>query len=236
MSYSRSLARQSYERFSSQLHALAKSTEKIKMPALTYEHKNLIFQSIIVLLSSAIEEYHKTYIEDWFYRLRTANVTMEKIHDNTKIYGLLHGTEQYYKSFLFDKDNEKETIKKLIKYKNVLKKYVDDSELFDIAWLAKNVWGDKKYPSVKNITILYHRLGITDVFEVLSRLKHKDYKTPLTSFMSIRESIAHVGAGAVTYTDIINHILLVNELIYLLDKELFKLCCRVAGSEFWPNT
>ena len=233
MSYSKSSARHSYERFSARLLSLAKSTEK--MTALTYEHKNLIYQSIIVLLSSAIEEYHKTFIEDWFYKLTVANVRMIKIHDNTKFFGLLHGTEQYYKSFLFDRDNEKETIKKLVTNKDVLKKYLDDSESFNIPWLARCVWSDKKYPSVKNITTLYNRLGIVDVFGVLSRLKHKDYKMQLNSFLSVRESIAHVGAGAVTYNDIKNHVSHIDELIYLLDKELYKHSCRVAGSVFWPN-
>ena len=87
MSYSKSLARQGYESFSSQLLSLAKSTEKINSHALTYAHKNLIYQSIVVLLSSSIEEYHKTFIEDWFYKLRSSNVTMAKLPDNTKLYG-----------------------------------------------------------------------------------------------------------------------------------------------------
>ena len=189
----------------------------------------------MVLLSSSIEEYHKTFIEDWFYKLRSSNVTMAKLPDNTKLYGLLHNTEQHYRSFLYDRDNEKETIDKLVKVKHTLKKYVDDTEPFDINWLAKNVWGNKKYPSVKNIITLYNRLGIPNIFQVLSVLKHKDYKTPLDSFLSVRESIAHQGAGAVTFVDVKKHIKLVNELIYLFDKELYKNCCRVAGAAYWPK-
>ena len=144
MSYSKSMARHGYETFSSQLLSLAKSTDKIKSPALTYAHKNLIYQSIVVLLSSSIEEYHKTFIEDWFYRLKVSNVTMAKVPDNAKIFGLLHSTEQHYKNFLFDRENEKETLEKLVKAKQNLKKYVDDTELFDMGYLAKNVWSNKK--------------------------------------------------------------------------------------------
>lgn len=235
MSYTKSSARQGYDSFSMQLLSLAKSTEKISSPALTYAHKNLIYQSIVVLLSSSIEEYHKTFIEDWFYKLKSSNVTMAKLPDNVKIYGLLHSTEQLYRGFLYDRENEKETIEKLVKVKRSLKKYVDDTEQFDINWLAKNVWGNKKYPSIKNIVTLYNRLGIPNIFQVLAVRKHKDYKTLLDSFMSVRESIAHQGAGDVTFVDVQKHIKLINELIYLFDKELYKNCCRVAGAAYWPT-
>lgn len=235
MSYAKSAARQGYEGFSSKLLSLARSTEQIKVNVLTYEHKNLIYQSIVVLLSSAIEEYHKTFIEDWFFRLRASHVTMSRVPDNAKIYGLLHNTVQQYRDLLYSRENEKEILEKMVNSKQLLKKYVDDTELFDISWLAKNVWSNKKYPSVKNITILYNRLGIPNIFKVLSIIKHRDYKNPLNSFLSVRESIAHQGAGAVTFDDVKNHISFINELIYLFDKELYKHCCRVAGSVYWPR-
>lgn len=235
MSYAKSSARLGYDGFSSKLMSLAKSTERIKATELTYDHKNLIYQSIVVLLSSAIEEYHKSIIEDWFYRLRINNVTMDKVPDNAKIYGLLHSTEQHYMKFLYSKENEKEILEKLANSKQILKKYVDDTEQFDIGWLAKSVWSNKKYPSVKNTLTLYNRLGIPNIFNVLSSIKHKDYKNQLNSFLSVRESIVHQGAGAVTFEDVKNHIRFINELISLFDKELYKHCCRVAGSAYWPR-
>lgn len=143
MSYTKSSARKGYDIFSSQLLSLAKSTEKISSPAFTYAHKNLIYQSIVVLLSSSIEEYHKTFIEDWFYKLRTSNVPMAKVPENARMYGLLHNTMHLYRGFLYDKENEKETLEKLVNTKQILKKYVDDTEMFDINWLANNVWSNK---------------------------------------------------------------------------------------------
>ena len=235
MSYTKSTARQVYENFSNQLMSLAKSTEKIRIPILTYDHKNLIYQSLIVLLCSAIEEYHKNFIEDWFFKLKASNVPMEKIPLNARMYGLLYNTENYYKNLFYDRNKEKDILEKLANNKGLLKKYVDDAELFDMHWFAKSVWNNKKYPSTKNVSILYNRLGISNIFDVLARLKHKDYKMQLESFLSIRESITHEGAGAVTYTDVKNHICFINELIYLLDKELYKHCCTIAGSVYWPK-
>ena len=235
MSYTKSNARVVFESFTTQLMSLATSTNKINAAFFSYGHKNLVYQSIFVSLCSAIEEYHKTIIEDWFYQLKASNVPMAKIHDNTRLFCLLFGTEQDFKNFLFDRDNEKKTIEKLVLKKSILKKCIDDNEHFDMDWLARNVWSNKKYPSTKNITTLYNRLGISNIFEELKKLKHKDYKMQLDSLLSIRESIAHVGAGAVTFYDVKKHVNFVKEFVYLLDKELYKHCCRVAGSAYWPK-
>lgn len=235
MSYSKSNAKLEFDCFSGQLLSLAKSTNAIPTATLSYNHKDLIYKSLVVLLSSSIEEYHKTFIEDWFYKLRVSGAHMDKIPINARMFGFLHNTEHHYKNFLYDRDSEKDIINKLAKNKAVLKKYVDDFEPFDMSWLAKDVWSNKKYPSTKNISALYNRLGISNIFGLLSSLKHKDYRLQLDSFLSVRESIAHAGAGAVTYDDVYDHIKFVNELVYLFDKELYKHCCHVAGSAYWPR-
>lgn len=235
MSYSLSNSRARFVSYSSQLLSVAKTTNKLPLGQFSYSYKNYIYQSIVVLLSSAIEEYHKTILEDWFFRLRTASVTMDKIPVNSRMIGLLSVTEHHYKNFLYDREGEKDILKMLAKQKDAMKKYVDDAEAFDHKRFGMIVLGKKKYPSTKNLDALYNRLGIPNIFNVLSKIRHKDFKTQLDSFLSVRESIAHEGAGAVTYDDVKNHISFLNELIYLLDKELYKNCCRVSGSAYWPK-
>ena len=235
MSYSKSNARDVFDNFSRQLYSLAKSTKAIPGASLSYNHKDLIYKSLVVLLCSSIEEYHKTFIEDWFYKLRSSGVNMDKVPVNARIFGFLHNTEHYFKNFLYNREGEKEIIDKFARSKDVLKKYVDDTEPFDMSWLAANVWSNKKYPSTKNIETLYNRLGIPNIFRVLSAVKHKDYKTPLDSFLSVRESIAHAGAGAVTFDDVKKYIDFVNEFVHLLDRELYKHCCHAAGGDNWPR-
>lgn len=235
MSYSKSYARTVYDDFSHQLLLLAKSANRIPNTTLSYNHKDLIYKSLIVLLCSAIEEYHKTFIEDWFFRLKLAGVKMNKIPINARMIGFLHNTENHYKNFLYNRENEKDIIDKLTGSKDILKKYVDDNELFDITWLPNCVWGNKKYPSVKNMAVLYNRLGIPNIFDALSMSRHKDYKGNLDSFLSVRESIAHTGAGTVTYDDVKRHICYVDDLIHSLDRVLHRHCCQLSGSVNWPK-
>lgn len=115
MSYAKSKSRSDYENLSLKLRSLASSTDRIPSAELSYDHKNLIYQALIVLLSSAIEEYNKSVIEDWFYQLRIQNAQMHQVPVNARMYGLLHRTAPHYRNYLYKKNNEDKLIKELDK-------------------------------------------------------------------------------------------------------------------------
>lgn len=70
MPYSKSRARKDFEMESVKLLKLAKKVS-FKSSPLTYDHKQLINQSCIFLLSARIEDYTKNLIEDLIYSYRT---------------------------------------------------------------------------------------------------------------------------------------------------------------------
>lgn len=235
MSYAKSKSRSDYESLSMKLRSLATSTDRIPFAELTYDHKNLINQALVVLLSSAIEEYNKSVIEDWFYQLRIQNAQMHQIPVNARMYGLLHRTAPHYRNYLYKKENEDKIIMELDKAKNDIHNLVNDNAVFSTSYLSKEVWGDKKYPSIKNMSILYNRIGIKNIFDQIAVRYHHNYKNQLDSLLSLREAIAHTGYTTVTYTDIIGHIDLVDKLINRLDRVLYTHCCKGAGSQYWPK-
>ena len=235
MSYSKSKCRADYEALSVNLRSLADSTNRIQTAYLSYDHKNLIYQALVVLLSSAIEEYNKCVIEDWFYQLRIQNAQMSQIPDNARIYGLIHRTAPHYRNYLYKIENESVLIDQLDRAKNDIHNLVNDNSVFTTSYLAKELWGDKKYPSVKNMCVLYNRIGIKNIFQSIEARYHHNYRTQLDSLLSIREAIAHAGSTTVTYTDIVGHIDNVDELINKLDRVLYTHCCFEAGSQYWPR-
>ena len=235
MSYAKSKSRADYENLSSNLRSLASSTNRIPLTGLTYDHKNLIYQALIVLLSAAIEEYNKTVIEDWFYQLRIQNAHMSQIPINARMYGLLHRTAPHYRNYLYKKDNEAGLIEQLEKAKSDIHCLVNDHSVFSTSYLSKEVWGDKKYPSIKNMCILYNRIGIKNIFDSIAKRYHHNFKNQLESMLSIREAIAHTGSTTVTYTDFIGHIDIVDDFINRLDRVLYTHCCIEAGSQYWPR-
>lgn len=234
MSYSKSTARKDFDATADYLLEKARQTERIPLAIMPNELKILVFQAVLVLLSSNVEEYHKHVIEDWFYQLKHQNAQMGKVPLNTRMLGVLKSTEAGVKEYLFKKASEKNSIENFVSNKSMLTKLLNDSEVFDIENLHKKVWGDKKYPSQENIKILYNRIGIPDIFERIHIKKHKNYKPLLKSFNDIRTSIAHTGSGSVTYTDVKNQKNFICEFIYILDKELYCHCCNISGSQYWP--
>lgn len=235
MSYAKSKNRIDYESLSANLRSLADSTNRIPLTGLTYEHKNLIYQALIVLLSSAIEEYNKSVIEDWFYQLRIQNATMSKIPVNSRIFGLIHRTAPHYRNYLYKVEGEPKLIEQLDKARNDIYSLINDNAPFTTSYLSKELWGDKKYPSIKNMCVLYNRIGVKNIFESLSLRYHHNFRNQLDSLLSIREAIAHTGLTTVTYTDFISHIDFVDLLINRLDRVLFTHCTIVAGSKYWPR-
>lgn len=234
MSYAKSKNRIDYENLSVNLRSLANSTDRLTI-GLTYEHKNLIYQALIVLLSSAIEEYNRSVIEDWFYQLRIQNAQMGQLPVNSRMFGLLHRAAPHFRSYLYKVENESKLIEQLDRARNDISNLVNDNATFTAQYLSKELWGDKKYPSIKNMGVLYNRIGIEDIFGRLSLRYHRDYKNKLSSLLSIREAIAHTGLRTVTYTDIIDQIDFVDELINRLDRVLYTHFSLVAGSQYWPR-
>ena len=235
MPYTKSNAKVDFESTVLKLKSLAKSTKSIKDTALSYEHKSLIYQSIIVALSSAIEEYHKSVIESMFHKMRIQGVKMGQLPLNTRLLHVLDVSKDSVKDYLFDKDSEANTILKLSGKKDYLKKLVDDNDLFDITWYQSRIVGDKKYPSEKNVIALYARLGIKDILKTLQVKSHKNYKAKLRSFNDLRTAIAHVGGKDVTFEDVTAQIEFVSDFVYMLDKELCCLCSNTAGTSCWPS-
>lgn len=234
MPYTKSHARVEFDSTIEKYKSLAKSTEKISNKILSYDHKSMIFQSIIVALSSAMEEYHNNILDLMFYNMRIKGIRMGQLPINSRLLHVLSITSECTRGYLYDRDGEANTLCKLFDRKTELKRLIDDDELFDIPSFYKSIIGDKKYPSERNLKTLYSRLGVKDIFAVLHAKGHKNYKILLRSFGDLRSAIAHVGGKDVTYKDVKEQIVFVSDFVYMLDKELYSICLSSSGRSCWP--
>lgn len=235
MSYCKSTARIDFDLTANYLLEKARQTERIPLATMPQELKILVFQAVLVLLSSNVEEYHRQIIDGWFYKLRMQKAQMGKVPLNTRMLGLLKSTESGVKEYLFKKTSERASIENFNKGRLTMSKYLNDAELFDMSYLHSTVYGDKKYPSQDNIKTLYNRIGIPNIFGRINAKAKKDYRPSLKSFNDIRESIAHTGSTSVTYEDVKNQKSFICDFIYMLDKELYCHCCSISGSQYWPS-
>jgi hypothetical protein len=230
MPYSKSRARKDFEAESNKLLKLAKKAS-FKSSPFTYDHKQLINQSCIFLLSARIEDYTKNLIEDLIYSYRTNGAILEHIPKNIRTKVLLDKQVNHYRTY-YNSSDEK-TLLKSISIDNPFYQLLDDTVAFTTQVHPSNIIGTNKYPSVKNLNILYNRLGIKDIINELHRKAKKDITTAIESFLSLRESIAHQGAPAITFNDIERNFKNINEAINCLDRVVYSHIKKESGETYW---
>ncbi|HWJ28840.1 MAG TPA: HEPN domain-containing protein [Flavisolibacter sp.] len=230
MPYSKSRARKEFEIEARKLLKLAKKVSYKSSP-LTYDHQQLVNQSCIFLLSARIEDFTKVLIEDLLYSYRTNGATLRHIPKNIRTKTLLDKQVSFYRSYYNSSDE-----RLLLKNISIDSNYygiMDDTANFTTQIYSTNIIGTNKYPSIKNLKILYYRIGINDIVHDLNKKAGKDIKTNIESFLSLRESIAHQGAPAVTYTDVERHFNNMVEAINYIDRVVYSHIKNESGASFW---
>jgi hypothetical protein len=230
MPYPKSRARKDFEIESIKLLKLAKKVS-FKSSPLTYEHKQLINQSCIFLLTARIEDYTKNLIEDLIYSYSRNGAILEQIPKNIRTKVLLDKQLNHYRTY-YNSSDEKVLIKN-ISIDNTFYQLLDDSVAFTTQVHAFNIIGTNKYPSIKNLKILYNRLGIKDIVNELHRKAKKDITKAIESFLSLRESIAHQGAPTITFNDVERHFKNINEAINYLDRVVYSHIKKESGEIYW---
>jgi hypothetical protein len=231
MPYSKSRARTEFESKSIELVALARQISYKNVP-LKYDHKNLIFQSTIVLLCSALEEYLRVFIEDLFFRYKSKNATISDTPVNSRTYTLFNNQRVIYESFINNRDEAK-ILEKLDVRNTYLYSLIDDTKKFTNQINAKSIVNDKKYPSPKNLKILFNRIGIKNIFGETEKLGKKNYELILRSFLDIRETIAHQESTDLTFDDVKRNFKNIMDLLDKIDRVSYRHICILSGQNFW---
>ena len=219
--------------FSTEINKLQKLAKKVsyRSSPLSYDHKQLINQSCIFLLSARMEDYTKNLMEDLMYSYKTNGATLAQIPLNLRTKTLLDKQVTPFRNY-YNSSDERILIKS-ISITNNYYEIMDDANIFTSQIHPSNIIGNNKYPSLKNLKILYYRLGINDITMELNRKAQKDIKTSIESFLSLRESIAHQGAPAITFEDILRHFKNIREAISLIDRIVFSHITSESGQIFW---
>lgn len=230
MPYKKSRARIDFEVGSKSLSQVAKKISYKSSP-LTYDQKLLIYQSTIFLMSAKLEEYTKTLIEDLIFSYKSKNALMSEIPINLKTKTLIDNQLNHYQNYTHNSDE-----RKLLRNISCTKEYYDVLELtspFSRSINSNAIISSNKYPSVKNIKILYFRIGITNIFFNIDRRGRKDFKSLLESFLSIREAIAHQQTPVLTNQDVERHISNLINMVNNIDRVVYSHITKVSGEKYW---
>ncbi|MBA6398243.1 HEPN domain-containing protein [Colwellia sp. BRX10-4] len=232
MAYSKSRSRCSFENLLGNLLLLSRKAS-YKSSGFSYAHQNLIYQAAIFSICAGIEEYSKNFFEDYIFECAKAEVTFDKMPLNLRLMSLLRGQKDLFKQHLFNGDEAK-TLKKMASSRSIYNVLQDDT-IIDRSIVAGTILGTNKYPSIKNLKIVYNRIGISDIFLELHRKSQNDITSQLSSFLDIREAISHQTPSSLTYTDITRHLSNLKNIINYLDRIKYSHLVKVSGADCWPS-
>lgn len=230
MPYKKSQSRKDFEESTKSLISVTKKIS-FKSSSLTYEQKQLIYQSAIFLMSPKMEAYSKSLIESIIYNYKSRGATTDELPDNIINRTIIHNQLSHYRNFINSSDEKK--LLESISYKNSYYKMLDDNHVACDFIHASPILATNKYPSIKNMKILYFRIGIKDIIKSIQFKGKKDYKDQLESFLSVREAIAHQEGPPLTFVDIERHLNNLLEIINNVDRVVYSHITKISGEKFW---
>ena len=201
---------------------------------LTNELKESVLASSVFQVSSAIENYLKDIISNWIIEIKKAPAKKVSIPKEINAIFLLKTMQDTYNDFLVNKTGEIEAIKKMTHDLNNIN-MASSQNILQILSETKLV-DDRKYPSEKNLPILFYRIGIKNVFDEIQKITKAPSKMQFRSFMDIRTSIAHSNnCNGLTAEDVINKLNDIKKIIYSIDRILFKHFHKNSPSNCWKK-
>ena len=233
MSYKKSKARVNFE------HDLKKILITVKI---TYSNKctisetrSFVLCSAILLTSAKIENYLQEVVNDWASLVAHRSLKVGSLPKNLRSFMLVNNgtTQSAYKHYFAFGDEGKLIDSITNTLDNQCYQWVSSAEPLS-GVNTSIVLSGKKYPSPRNIEVLFNRLGLGEIFNELNRAAKSDLQSDLTSFNDLRTTIAHEGIpiGLNDY-DIKNKLNHMKRFVAHLDRIFFKHVVKHTGAATW---
>ncbi|MCX5825336.1 MAG: HEPN domain-containing protein [Deltaproteobacteria bacterium] len=229
MPYATSLARKEFLLRTNSILKICRNetARRVGLPSPAIE---LLFQAAIFKTSAFIEVYLNDIISDWLHDISIKGFTAVSLPEDLKWFSIVSAHIKEYEKFFVNKDEER--LINSIKNKRQNQLLDNASSVSDLIH-PNAVLGGRKYPSTKNIKLLFVRIGISDIFHLIDRRGHCAFQPIIQSFLDIRQAIAHQSPPALTLNDVTSQTHNVQRFIAAIDRELFSHVIRCHGNVCW---
>ncbi|MGH5635718.1 HEPN domain-containing protein [Citrobacter portucalensis] len=233
MAYIKSASRKQFEQIYSSLLEQVRYVSTIKNLRIDIVHS--VYNNAIFRASAAFEDYIKEVLEDWIDMLNKNNGCLSHLPDEIILFSLFKNQEKNFIKYVAH-GSESMVMDDLNKCKDKLKALSTPNSPVKPVIVPNQLIMDKKYPSKKNIKLLFNRFGIKDIFKVMSEKGKKDYDFMLQSFSDSRTELAHSYSSTnITKDTVIDNLNNVKEIVRILDRILYTHVCAKSGSEYWKT-
>ncbi|WP_435655457.1 HEPN domain-containing protein [Brucella pituitosa] len=194
--------------------------------------RDLAFQCSILQTSAAIEEYIKAVFEAWAFKIRTMNHAQSNaIPMRTRVAVAKSRLTQHFSTLAYTGDEGR--FLRTIERDADLWPFLQGSGQIPMTFDGGVVFAEKKYPSPKNMKVIFSRLGIDNIFDLVSARIKADAEFRLESFNSVRTALAHSNPPQLTYIDVRRNIKDVQQLISAIDRILHKVLSASIQAPIW---
>lgn len=192
--------------------------------------------SAVLMCSARLESYVEDLLADWSKSVKATALTTDKLNKRTRAYLLNRSDiEAAYRRFVCFRDESEllERLEKCVGHTHY--EFAVDNRAIPY-FPTDSIYKDRKYPSAKNLQILFNRFGFPNIFNELNRVGSRDTKALLISFNDLRVEMAHVGMPiGLTSGDIRQHIKNMRSVVGYIDRVFYTQVGRSIGSKCWTT-
>jgi len=205
-------------------------SSKCKLPNVR-EH---VLASVMLQGSAKMEFYLTSLISDWVDRANASALQTDDLPLSLRAYGFneqaLAGAYAQFLAF----GSEVDLLERLAGRLNNPSNYFAINGQHCPELQAEKLWKDRKYPSGKNLKILFNRFGIAKIFDELAKSAKSDLGLLLDSFNDVRAELAHEGIPpGLTPGDIRSKLRSAQRFISHVDRVFFKNLELLGAAPLW---
>lgn len=229
MRYKRSIHRNDFDKRLAFL--LRKCRRASRLRSSDADIRDLVFQCAILQTSAAIEQYLKLLIESWAQNVRIHS-RANRVPVAARVFLASTRLDRHFSEYIVNR-YEAELLEKLSKESTLLWKLIlgdiESSSIFD----GKQIYREVSYPSSKNIKRLFSRLGISNIYDLISKEMKKDSETAVDGFQSIRTALAHSEPPNITIKDVEDKLNDMRLLVGAIDQIFYRRVVSNCGKDCW---
>lgn len=232
MPYRKSVARTVFESRVRDLKntALLASRKNRNIPS---EVKDLTYHAAIFETSASLESYVKSLFEDFSFRIRQNGSTVDHLPPTLRTFIFIKRVAPKFEGYFLTRDEK--GLLAALDVANTFYNVARSGSTVGKTEAIEGVCEERKYPSPKNWTRLYQRIGIADVFGTISGILARDAESLLDSLNDVRTEIAHETPPGLTIGDVTRHLNNMRDLVRALDRVTYDFLTRFAPSKCWPS-
>lgn len=224
--------RRRFEEGQRELLRSARSISKRRL-AINATIQNQVFQSSIFLLCALLEQYILEIFEQIVIKAAAENIKLKQFPTRVRTWALLNCQMNAYRRYLHT--NDERSLTNDLEITKSFYRIVDDYESFKVDHFTHDILiGNNKYPSLKNLRIVFFRFGIDNIVHEINKRGKKDYELLIDSFLDVRQEIAHQVAPPITQSDVKRHLANIKDAVAKIDRVLYGHVCQHFGANCWP--